>query len=208
MSAGQLEIVVANEKKNQLLGRTELIVQVKHLGQATPNRQTLRKEIGRNQKASPEQVYIQKIVTDYGAGISDCIVNIYKTVKQGEESEPEYMRKRNAPPEAKKEAAASAPPAPAAPAPEAPPTAPEAPAQTEAGEKEAPKPKAPKKPAKEKPSEAAAETPATPSPEKPSGPQEPKAEAKETGRPKAGKEKSAKEKSAEAKPSESEKKES
>ncbi len=168
MPAEQLEITVADEKKNQLLGRTELIVQVKHMGAPTPTRQALRKEVGKLSKAPPERVFIRKIVTDYGAGISECTANVYTTFEAGEAIESEYMRKRNVGPEAKKPEA----PKEAAPQPEKipAPAAPEAPApiesqpepRAESQEKRASKPKvepeetdakpmvAKKKPVKEK----------------------------------------------------------
>ncbi len=178
MPAEQLEITIADEKKNQLLGRTELILQVKHMGNPTPTRQTLRKEVGKLSKTPPEQVFIRKIVTDYGAGISECTANVYATLEAGEAIESEYMRNRNAGPEAKKpEAPKEAPPQPEkAPAP----AAPEAPApvktaqeepKTEAQDKKAAKPKAEpevseakpkapkKKPATEKSEETAAAQP-------------------------------------------------
>ncbi len=173
MPAEQLEITVEEEKKNKLLGRTELKVQVKHMGHPTPTRQVLRAELGRVSKTPPERVFIRKIVTDYGAGISECIANVYATPEAGEAIEQEYIRKRNAPPEAKKhEAPKEAPPAPEkAPAqavPEAPAPAQKAPAEvkTEPQEKStkqkaepeetAAKPKAPKKkPAKESSEETA-----------------------------------------------------
>lgn len=129
MPAEQLEITVGDEKKNKLLGRTELKVQVKHMGHPTPTRQTLRAELGRVSKTPPERVFIRKIVTDYGAGISECMANVYATAEAGEAVEQEYIRQRNAPPEAKKpEAPKEAPPTPEkAPAP----VVPESPAATE-----------------------------------------------------------------------------
>ncbi len=156
MPAEQLEITVADEKKNKLLGRTELRVQVKHMGHPTPTRQALRAELGRVSKTPPERVFIRKIVTDYGAGISECIANVYATLEAGEAVESEYIRKRNSPPEAKKpEAPKEAPPAPEkAPAP----IVPEAPAPTDktpAEPKTAPQEKSTKQ--KAEPEESATE---------------------------------------------------
>jgi small subunit ribosomal protein S24e len=181
MPAEQIELTVADEKKNKLLGRTELKVQVKHMGHPTPTRQTLRAELGRVSKTPPERVFIRSIVTDYGAGISECIANVYATAESGEAIEQEYIRKRNAPQEAKKpEAQKEATPTPEkAPAP----VAPETPAATEKSQAEpktepqgrstkqkteppeAPaEPKVPKKPAKETSEEAAEAEPETKAP--------------------------------------------
>jgi small subunit ribosomal protein S24e len=155
MPAEQLEITIADEKKNKLLGRTELKVQVKHMGHATPTRHVLRAELGRVSKSPPERVFIRKIVTDYGAGISECIANVYATLEAGQAVESEYIRKRNAPPEEKKpEAPKEAPPTPEkAPTPAAPEE--KAPAEKAATEKVTTEPK--EKPGKQRaePEEAA-----------------------------------------------------
>ncbi len=174
MSAEQLEITISNQKKNELLGRTELEVQVKHIGRPTPTRKVLRSEVGRISEAPLERVFIRKIVTDYGAGISECIANVYTTSKAGGAVESEYIRTRNIGRSAKKPEAPKELPAPAerAQAPVAPGVS--APAKESSVESKAeshvtpsklkeessvvaPKPKAPKKkPAKEKSEEAAA----------------------------------------------------
>ncbi len=174
MSAEQLEITVSDQKKNQLLGRIELEVQVKHIGRPTPTRQVLRAEVGRISKAPSERVFIRKIVTDYGAGISECIANVYTTSEVGEAVESEYIRIRNIGPSAKKPEAPKEPPASvekarALAAPEVSAPAKESsvaskaesqvtpPKLKEESSVVAPKPKAPKKkPAKEKSEEAAA----------------------------------------------------
>ena len=156
MPAEQLELTVTDEKQNKLLARTELKVQVKHIGHPTPTRQTLRAELGKVSKTPPERVFIRKIVTDYGAGISECHANVYSTLEAGEAVESEYILKRNAPPEAKKpEAPKEAPPAPekAAAA-----VIPESPASEEKAVAE-PKTEPPEKPTKRKaePTEPSAE---------------------------------------------------
>ncbi len=173
MSTEQLEIEVSDQKKNQLLGRTELKIQVKHMGRPTPTRQALRAEVGRISKSPLERVFIRKIVTDYGAGISECLANVYATPEDGEAVESEYIRTRNIGPSAKKPEAPKEPPASAekatAPAAlEAPAPAKESsverkgesqvtpPKPEEVSKEVAPKSKAPKKkPATEKPEEAA-----------------------------------------------------
>lgn len=167
MPAEQLEIIVADQKKNPLLGRTELRIEVKHIGQPTPNRQALRTEVGRVSKAPPERVFIRRITTDYGAGISECIANVYNTAEAGEKVEQEYIRTRNAGPQAKKaeektEAATvtkETPPPPTMP--EAPTPVAESSAESKVEPKEAStKPKTPKKkPAKEKSEEAVPPSP-------------------------------------------------
>lgn len=174
MSTEQLEIEVSDQKKNQLLGRTELKIQVKHIGKPTPTRKVLRAEVGRISKSSPERVFIRKIVTDYGAGISECLANVYATSEAGEAVESEYIRTRNIGPSAKepeapKEPQPTAEKAPAPIAPEAPAPAKEKSVETKGESKvSTPKPeevsnqadsksKVPKKKhAKEKSAEAAA----------------------------------------------------
>ncbi len=158
MPAEQLEIAVAEEKKNKLLGRTELKLQVKHIGQPTPTRQVLRAEVGRISKAAAESVYVRRIVTDYGAGISECIVNVYDTPKLAEVIESEYIRKRNAEPEAKKESAPSKQQAPPVATPET--LTPEAASQALSKPEStsgAAKPQAPKTTKKKLPKEKSAE---------------------------------------------------
>lgn len=174
MSTEQLEIEVSDQKENQLLGRTELKIQVKHMGRPTPTRKTLRVEVGRISKSPPERVFIRKIVTDYGAGISECLANVYATSEAGEAVESEYIRTRNIGPSAKKPEAPKEPQLSAEKAPA--PIAPDVPAQAkedavetkgesqattpkpeEVSNEAASKPKTPKKkPAKEKSEEAAA----------------------------------------------------
>ena len=145
-----MDLTIVTKEENALLGRTEVSATLNYKG-ATPKRYDVLTMIAKKISVKPELIVIRCIAGSYGCQSATVTANVYKDRKQLENIEGAYMHKRNAKPEAKKEADAPAAPAevPAAPT-ESPKEKAEAPA-------EAPKEEAPAKPAEDKPADKPAE---------------------------------------------------
>jgi small subunit ribosomal protein S24e len=98
-----LKIKVIENKRNELLKRNEAILSLLHEGSPTPSRIEARKEIARILKTDIDGVYVRKIETMTGAGISICEAYIYDSPEQAKRIEPEHIIVRNSPQTRKEE---------------------------------------------------------------------------------------------------------
>ena len=95
-----MEIKIISEKENPLLKRREIHFQVKHeQNGSTPPRLEFRKAIANKLKAKVDLVFVKKIETKTGTHTAVGLVNVYDSVDQAKLVEPEYIIKRNTPPE-------------------------------------------------------------------------------------------------------------
>ena len=69
----------------------------------TPARLEVKKALVAKLKINEEMVFIKKMRTMTGTSTAVGIANAYETVEQAKFIEPEYIRKRNRPPEKPKE---------------------------------------------------------------------------------------------------------
>jgi small subunit ribosomal protein S24e len=90
-----MEIEIISEKENPLLKRREVYFRVKHeqMG-STPPRLEVRKAIASALKAKVDFVFVKKFKTKTGKHVA-----VYDSVDQARLVEPEYIIKRNEPPE-------------------------------------------------------------------------------------------------------------
>jgi small subunit ribosomal protein S24e len=95
-----MEIEIISEKENPLLKRREVYFRVKHeqMG-STPPRLEVRKAIASALKAKVDFVFVKKFKTKTGKHIAVGLANVYDSVDQARLVEPEYIIKRNEPPE-------------------------------------------------------------------------------------------------------------
>ena len=95
-----MEIKIISEKEKPLLKRREVHFEVKHdQTGSTPRRLEVRKAIANAIKAKTDLVFVKKLETKTGTHIAVGLANVYATMDQARLVEPEYVIKRNIPPE-------------------------------------------------------------------------------------------------------------
>lgn len=99
-----MEVKIVSEKKNPLLKRREVRFRIEHgqLGK-TPQRLDVRKAIAAELKIGEDVVFVKKMQTKTGTRTAVGVANVYETAEQARFIEPEYIIKRNIPPEKTKE---------------------------------------------------------------------------------------------------------
>lgn len=93
-----------SQKKNPLLKRNEIQFQVEHSQTgSTPPRTEVRKAIANILKKDENGVFVKKLQTKTGSVIAVGLANVYDSLEQARLIEPNYIIKRNMPPEKKEE---------------------------------------------------------------------------------------------------------
>ena len=101
-----MQIKIESSKSNPLLKRKEVdFTIVQGPKEKTPPRLEVKKALAIEMKISDEAIFVKKMHTKTGTNITQGVANVYQTVKQANVVEPEYIRKRNSPPEKPKEEA-------------------------------------------------------------------------------------------------------
>ncbi|MGA3112254.1 MAG: hypothetical protein ABSE15_09525 [Candidatus Bathyarchaeia archaeon] len=101
-----MQIRVESTKDNSLLKRKEVgFTIIQGPKEKTPQRLEVRKALAIEMKIGDEVVFIKRMHTKTGTNITQGEANVYQQVKQAKLVEPEYIRKRNSPPEKPKEEA-------------------------------------------------------------------------------------------------------
>jgi ribosomal protein S24E len=99
-----MEVKIVSTKKNPLLKRKEVDFRVEQGPKGkTPQRLEVKKAIATELKINEDLVFIKKMQTMTGTNTTVGVANAYETVEQAKFIEPEYIRKRNSPPEEPKE---------------------------------------------------------------------------------------------------------
>jgi len=99
-----MEVKITSEKKNPLLERREVYFQVEHNQTgSTPSRLEIRKAVSNALKTNIDLVFVKKLETKTGMHTAFGVANVYDSIEQAGLIEPEYIIKRNAPPEKPKE---------------------------------------------------------------------------------------------------------
>jgi len=99
-----MEVNIVSEKENLLLKRKEVCFQVEHdRTGGTPPRLETRKAIADALKTDADLVFVKKLETKTGTHTAVGVANVYDSIEQARLIEPEYIIKRNAPPEKPKE---------------------------------------------------------------------------------------------------------
>jgi small subunit ribosomal protein S24e len=101
-----MEIKIVSSKENPLLKRKEVSFTIT-MGpkEKTPQRLNVKKAVAVEMQVSDEVVFVKRMHTLTGTSITNGNANVYKTAVQAKLVEPEYIRKRNSPPEKPKEEA-------------------------------------------------------------------------------------------------------
>jgi small subunit ribosomal protein S24e len=94
-----MEVNVLSQKENLLLRRKEIRFNVKHVAGATPPRLEIRKAVAEALKADVNLIFIKKFETKPGTHTALGLANLYDSAEQAKLIEPDYIIKRNVPPQ-------------------------------------------------------------------------------------------------------------
>ena len=101
-----MDVKIVSTKENPLLKRKEVNFRVEHGPKGkTPPRLEVKKALAAELKISEELVFVEKMQTMTGTNTAVGVANAYETAEQAKLVEPEYIIKRNSPPEKPKEEA-------------------------------------------------------------------------------------------------------
>ena len=101
-----MEVKIISQKENPLLKRKEIQFHVEHdKTGSTPPRPEIRKAVAAALKANVDLVFIKKFETKTGMHTAIGVANLYDAAEQAKLIEPQYIIKRNIPPEKPKEEA-------------------------------------------------------------------------------------------------------
>lgn len=99
-----MEVKIISKEENPLLKRTEIRFQIEHdQAGTTPPRLEVRKAVAAALKTNADLIFVKKLETETGTHVAMGVANAYESVEQAKRVEPEYIVKRNAPPEKPKE---------------------------------------------------------------------------------------------------------
>jgi small subunit ribosomal protein S24e len=98
-----MEIKVTSQKDNPLLKRKEIQFIVDHDSGSTPQRLEVRRAVASALKFNTDLVFIKKFETKTGTQSAEGTAHLYETIEQAKLIEPEYIVKRNVPPEKPKD---------------------------------------------------------------------------------------------------------
>jgi ribosomal protein S24E len=101
-----MQIKVESTKDNPLLKRREVGFTIIHgPKEKTPQRLEVQKALAASLMIGVDVVFIKRMHTKTGTNITQGDANVYQKAEQAKIVEPEYIRKRNSPPEKPKEEA-------------------------------------------------------------------------------------------------------
>jgi small subunit ribosomal protein S24e len=100
-----MDIKITSKKENPLLKRKELKFSVEHTQGKTPARLDVKRSLASELQISDKLVFVKKMKTKTGTSTAVGVANAYETEAQAKLIEPEYIVKRNSPPEKPKEEA-------------------------------------------------------------------------------------------------------
>jgi small subunit ribosomal protein S24e len=99
-----MQIKIDTTKDNPLLKRKEVGFTVfQGPKEKTPQRLEVKKAVATELKTADDVVFIKKMRTKTGTNITQGVANVYQSAAQAKQVEPDYIRKRNSPPEKPKE---------------------------------------------------------------------------------------------------------
>ncbi len=101
-----MQIKIESTKDNPLLKRKEVdFTIIQGPKEKTPQRLEVKKALAVEMKIGDDVVFVKRMHTKTGTNITVGVANVYQKVERAKLVEPEYIRKRNSPPEKPKEGA-------------------------------------------------------------------------------------------------------
>lgn len=99
-----MEVKIISTKENPVLKRREINFVVEQGPKdATPPRLEVKKAVAALLKSEVDVVFVKKLETKTGKHVAVGVANVYDSIEQAKLIEPEYIIKRNMPPEKPKE---------------------------------------------------------------------------------------------------------
>ncbi len=99
-----MQVKIESTKDNPLLKRKEVgFTIIQGPKEKTPPRLEVRKSVAMEMKLGTDVIFIKHMRTKTGTSITVGVANVYESVAQANIVEPEYIRKRNNPPEKAKD---------------------------------------------------------------------------------------------------------
>lgn len=98
-----MEVKIVATKENPLLKRKEITFAVDHAASSTPPRMEIRRALANALKSNVDLVFVKKYETRTGMNSAVGEADLYDSLEQAKLVEPEYIFKRNVPPEQPKE---------------------------------------------------------------------------------------------------------
>lgn len=86
---------VVEEKYNPLIKRIELKIKISHIGKGTPSRGLVRKAIADAYNVDINRVYVRKIESVFGWGVTNIEAHIYDSLERAKLFEPKHIITRN-----------------------------------------------------------------------------------------------------------------
>ncbi|MEM3061136.1 MAG: hypothetical protein QW265_01855 [Candidatus Bathyarchaeia archaeon] len=96
-----MDFIIVNESYNPLLQRKELLVEIIHPNEGTPERHSVRKSLALKLNAEINNLYIREMKSKTGMNSTLCRVEIYEDEKIAKAILPKHIVLRNLPPEQK-----------------------------------------------------------------------------------------------------------
>jgi ribosomal protein S24E len=101
-----MQVKIDSTKDNPLLKRKEVgFTIIQGPKEKTPQRLEVKKAVAIEMKIGDDIVFVKRMRTKTGSNITVGVANVYQSVTQAKIVEPEYILKRNSPPEKPKEEA-------------------------------------------------------------------------------------------------------
>ena len=101
-----MQVKIESTKDNPLLKRKEVVFSIiQGPKEKTPPRLEVKRAVATEMKIGDDVVFIKRMHTKTVTSITIGDANVYQNVSQANKVEPEYIRKRNSPPEKPKEEA-------------------------------------------------------------------------------------------------------
>jgi len=100
-----MDVKIVSKKDNPVLKRKEVQFTVEHTQGKTPGRLDIKRSIAGQLQVSDKLVFIKRMKTLTGTSIAVGAANAYESEAQAKLIEPDYIIKRNSPPEKPKEEA-------------------------------------------------------------------------------------------------------
>ncbi len=97
------KVELLEEKKNELINRTEIRFRIDHFGKGTPNRLEIKKKVAAMKNANEGLTIIRNMKTHFGSAYTMGKINIYEDPKDLQFYEPFHIQVRNLEPEKRTE---------------------------------------------------------------------------------------------------------
>jgi small subunit ribosomal protein S24e len=99
-----MQVQITSQTENPLLKRREILFILYHEEEGrTPSRPEIKKAVAGVLQTNPDLVFVRKLMTKTGTHEASGIANVYDSLEQAKQVEPDHIVDRNIPPEKLKE---------------------------------------------------------------------------------------------------------